>query len=235
LVVISEAYKTQQKKVTRVGVGYGKIRAGVAEGGLESDFTVDSPVATLSKRGTWNFGLAYTRGTDRFEIFLLDRGLVDAINKLTQQRRDLTPGQVVTQAMRLWLDEANIRRNVAIVDVLGQEDIQVAFNDLRNSGLGVLSPGSGYENLLNLSNRRAQAQFANLVRNALGNVPPIVPPAVNRNLRPEGFFGTGRGDQLVEVFIDRNSDLAQRGLARPGGLTFRRSALEGWLQRNGGK
>ena len=57
------------------------VRAGVAEGGLKSDFTIDSPVATLSKRGTWNFALYYERETERFEISLLDRGLVEAIDK----------------------------------------------------------------------------------------------------------------------------------------------------------
>jgi len=52
---------------------------------------VDSPVATLSKRGTWDFGLFYERGTDRFEIFLLDQGLVDAFSKLTGQHRQVLP------------------------------------------------------------------------------------------------------------------------------------------------
>ena len=50
--ILSEAYQTTDTKRVRVGVGYGRMRAGVAEGGLKSDFTVDSPVATLSKRGS---------------------------------------------------------------------------------------------------------------------------------------------------------------------------------------
>jgi hypothetical protein len=222
-VILAEAYKTQQRKTVRVGVSYGQIRAGVAEGGLESDFTVDSPVATLSKRGTWDFGLAYTRGTDRFEIFLLDRGLVDALNKITQQRRTLNPGQAVTQAMRLWLDEAQIRRNVSIVDILGQENISVAFNELRNSGLGVVNPGGGYQPILNLSNRRAADSFANQAREALRGT-PFVPLNLGNNARPEGFFGTGRGDQLIEVIVEKNTNLSQRT------LTFRRAALENWLK-----
>jgi len=56
--------------------------------------------------------------------------------------------------MRRWLDEVELRRNISVVDILGQEDIEVAFNRLRQSGLGVLSPGSG-KDVLNLSNRSA--------------------------------------------------------------------------------
>jgi hypothetical protein len=227
--ILSEAYKTSDTKRVRIGVGYGTIRAGVAEGGLKSDFTVDSPVATLSKRGTWNFGLSYERGTDRFEVFLIDYGLVDALNKLTNERRQLAPGQMVTQAMLRWFDQAQMVRNVPVVDVLGQQDVQVAFNRLEQSGLGVLGPGSGQQPLINLSSSMAQQNFADLARTAVpvnpgtgGTVGPIV--------RPEGFFGTGRGDELLQVIIKAQNPLAQKGLARPGTYLFRRSALEGWLK-----
>ncbi|MBN2447558.1 MAG: hypothetical protein JXO22_12570 [Phycisphaerae bacterium] len=232
-VVLSEAYKTEDTKRVRVGVGYGKIRAGVAEGGLKSDFTVDSPVLTLSKRGTWNFGLAYTRGTDEFEVFLLDRGLIEALNKITMQRRQVLPREAVTQAMRKWLDQAAIARNVAIADILGQSDIDVAFNRLRNDGLGVMGPGQGSQVLINLSQPSARQSFSNLAQQAL----PIgtggqTTPTGTTFRRPEGYFGTGRGDQLINVVIDKSSDLARQGFAKPGNYQFRRSTLEGWLQNN---
>ena len=231
LTYLSESYKTQETKRIRVGVGYGKIRAGVAEGGLKSDFTVDSPVATLSKRGTWNFGLAYERGTDRFEVFLLDYGLVDALNKATGRRRGLVPGELVTQAMRRWLDQVQILRNTPIPDILGQGDIEVAFNRIGQDGLGVLGPGEGRAVLINLSNTTARNDFARLARSLL---PPLQPPhAVERpGLRPEGFFGTGRGDQLIDLLIEQNSALPQQGLATPGCYKFRRSVLEGWLRKH---
>jgi len=231
LTYLSESYKTKETKRVRVGVGYGKIRAGVAEGGLKSDFTVDSPVATLSKRGTWNFGLAYERGTDRFEVFLLDYGLVDALNKITGERRGLAPRELVTQAMRRWLDQAQILRNTPVPDILGQGDIEVAFNRIGLDGLGVLGPGEGRAVLINLSNTTARNEFARLARSLL---PPLQPPhAVERpNLRPEGFFGTGRGDQLIDLLIEQNSALSQKGFAKPGHYKFRRSALEGWLRKH---
>jgi hypothetical protein len=240
LVSLSELYKTEQTKRVRIGVGHGKIRAGVAEGGLRSEFTVDSPVATLSKRGTWNFGLAYERGTDRFEVFLLDSGLVDALHRLSGKTIELLPGEAVTEAMRAWLDEVQVRENVAVADLFGQEHMQVAFNTLDNSGLGVLGPGGGRAPLLNLSSGFAQQSFAQTLQTQLAQqgVPPTPgilrviqnpPPAAGPNFRPEGFFGTGRGDELLEVTLDRQNELVRRGLAKPGRFLFRRSALESWL------
>jgi hypothetical protein len=231
LTYISEAYKTTDSKRVRIGVGYGKIRAGVAEGGLKSDFTVDSPVATLSKRGTWNFGLSYERGTDRFQVFLLDQGLVDALNKLTGYRRALERGELVTQAMRRWLDQAQILRNVPVPDILGQGDIEVAFNRIGQAGLGVTGPGQGRAVLINLSNSSASEEFARLIRRRLQPLPGLPPlPGGLPRARPEGFFGTGRGDQLIDIMIDTGSSLSQNGFAKPGTYNFRRSALETWLQ-----
>jgi hypothetical protein len=232
LTYLSEAYKTEDTKRVRVGVGYGKIRAGVAEGGLKSDFTVDSPVATLSKRGTWNFGLAFERGTDRFEIFLLDYGLVDALSKITGERRGLKPGELVTQAMRRWLDQAQILRNVSVVDILGQSDIQIAFNRIRQDGLGVLGPGEGRAVFIDLSNVSARNEFARLARGWLapGGVAHGVERPTQALVRPEGFFGTGRGDQLIDLLIEQNTFLVDKGFAKPGCYKVRRSALESWLK-----
>ncbi|MBU0618506.1 MAG: hypothetical protein KKI02_12380 [Planctomycetes bacterium] len=225
--LLSEAYKTKDTKKVRVGVGYGRIRAGVAEGGLKSDFTVDSPVATLSKRGTWGFTLFYERDTDFFQIGLTERGLVEVINKLTNERRTVNPKELITSAMRLWLEQARFERNVPIPDILGQGDIEVAFNRLQQSGLGVLDPGGGQAALLNLTTERAQMSFADLARGAL---PPGGVPLPDSRLRAEGFFGTGRGDELIDVMIESSNPLAQQGCARPGTYKFRRSALESWLQ-----
>lgn len=224
--ILSEAYQTADTKRVRIGVGYGRVRAGVAEGGLKSDFTVDCPVATLSKRGTWDFGLFYERGTGRFEIFLLDQGLVEAFHKITRDRRELLPGQVVTQVMRRWADEAQLRHNIPVVDVLGQSDIEVAFNTLQQSGLRVLDPQRGHTVLIDLRGHLGSELFADLLRSTLTPLPPGAggPPP-----RPEGYFGTGRGDELIPVVIGPGSTLAQKGLAQPGTYRFRRAALESWL------
>ncbi|TWT45619.1 hypothetical protein RAS1_20470 [Phycisphaerae bacterium RAS1] len=234
-VTLSELAKTGDSKRVRVGVANGSIRAGVAEGGLKSDFTVDSPVATLSKKGTWGFGLYYERDTDSFEVSLLDQGLVEAFNKVTGGKRIVLPRELVTETMKRWLDQVQTVRNVAIADILGQDDMTVAFNKFRSDGLGVLNPGAG-SSVFDLSNSQARQDFANLIRRTLpNNLASIDVNDLIITRRAEGFFGTGRGDQLIPLIIEQNSPLTQRGAARPGEYRFRRDALEGWLQQHGGK
>lgn len=230
--MISEAAKSPEAKRVRLGLSYGQIRAGVAEGGLRSEMTVDSPVATLSKRGTWNFGMYYERGTDRYEVFLLDRGLVQAINRLRGTGQAVKPGERVTEAARMFLDQAQIDKNIPIADVLGQGDIEVAFNRMDNDGLGVLGPGQGRAVFINLSNSTAASDFASLVDRSLQATPPLNVQPGGPIVRPEGFFGTGRGDQLVELIIQQNDPLAKGGFARPGKYQVRRQALESWMRNH---
>lgn len=233
--VLSEAYKTADTKYIRVGVAQGRVRAGVAEGGLKSDFTVDSPVATLSKRGTWGFSLYYERATDRFEIGLSDRGLVEALNKITGEKRTVQAGQLVTQAMRRWLDQSALFRNVAVTDIPGQGDIELAFNRISNEGIGVTSPGQGRAVVVDLSSAGARSDFANLLRQSLSAAPQINFAPTGSRLRSEGFFGTGRGDQLISVIIEAQGNLAASGAARAGTLRIRRDAAEGWLKAHGNR
>lgn len=234
-VVLSEAYRSPEKKRVRIGVSYGKVRAGVAEGGLQSDFTVDTPVATLSKRGTWDFGVRFER-PNRFEFFLNDYGLIQVLNRITSDIRTLEPGQKVTEAMRQWLTESRFARSVPVPDIFGQGEIEISFNHLRNSGLGVTDVGGGESIFIDLNNRSARQAFSNLVGNLLRDTTPRITTQGNRTVgpirRPEGFFGTGRGDQLVPVVIESASSLAQKGYAKPGTYKIRRAALEGWLSKN---
>jgi len=235
LTILSEAAVVQGTKRVRVGVGYGRVRAGVAEGGLPSDFTVESPAATLSKRGTWNFSLYYERGTDHFEIALLDRGLVDALNRITGESREIKPMQLVDSAMRRWLDQAQILRNVPVPDILGQGEIEIAFNRIFTDGLGVTAPGQGRGLHVDLTNDRAVGFFRDRLQRALNGPPPVLTlpvPPLNPRLRPEAFFGTGRGDDLVEVLISDADILNQKGLGRPGRYLIRRAAAETWLRQH---
>lgn len=230
--LISEAYTTADTKRVNIGVGYGRIRAGVAEGGLKSEFTVESPVATLSKRGTWDFGMEYERGTNRFRVFLLGSGLVDALDRQTGTQRQLSTGQFVTQAMLRWAEQAQFSRNVPVPDILGQSDLEVAFNQLQQSGLRVVNPQGGASVLIDLNSAGARAAFANAIRQQLASIPVTQIPS-GRPLRAEGFFGTGRGDQLIPVLLQKDSSLVERGLARPGVYNFRRSVLQNWLRNYG--
>ncbi|MBL8878632.1 MAG: FecR domain-containing protein [Phycisphaerales bacterium] len=211
---LSEAAIVDGTKRTRLGLGYGKVRAGVGEGGIQSDFTVETPNATLSKRGTWNYGIEYERGTGRYRAFVLDSGLASVLNKSKGIRREVAVGQSVTDAMRLWNDESQIQRNVPIPDVLGQEDIQVAFSRRNNSGLGLLQPGDGRRPIFDLTQRTEAGGFSLFNRRA-GEPPIINPPrGIQRDFpairRPEGDFGTGRGGDLIGALVGSGRAKRQR-------------------------
>jgi hypothetical protein len=231
-VSIAELWQTESVKRTRLDLGYGEVRGGVLEGGRKSDFTIENPTFTASKRGTWNFGVFYERGSERSEIFLLDRGLMEAIQRETGRApRGVLPGERVTAAMRSFLDQAAIDKNVPVADILAQSDIEVAFSRLKNDGLGVTDPGQGRGALLDLTNESARARFAQLANHAI-----LQAQAAGGRATAEGSFGTGRGGQLLITMTIQSDDLlVQSGAARPGQLKFRRQALEGWLQGQRGR
>ena len=233
-IAIRELARTAEAQRTRLELGYGQIRAGVAEGATRSDFSIDTPVATLSKRGTRGIRVFFERGTERLDVSLAEEGLLELYSRITGRTITIQPGERATEAARMYLDEA-LFENVPIPDILGQGDIDVAFWRLRTDGLGVVNTGQGRAVLIDLTNASAKSSFARLVTRSLQPLPvpaplpgaqPIVP------LRPEGTFGTGRGDDLVDVFIGLNSPLAQRGLAQPGTYKFPRRVLEGWLREH---
>lgn len=212
VVVLSELAKNADSKKSRVFVEQGRVRAGVAEGALTSDFTIDCPVATLSKKGTWGIYFFYARGSDSFEAGLLNRGLIEVINEVTRERRQISPGQVVTQAMRMWLDESAIRRNVAVADLFGQGDLTLSYNRSAGEGIGVTGIGDGQAVSKNLGTSRNQnGTTESDQRQTTSTVAAQIPSATPNGpvLRPEGFFGTGRGDDLVR-FLSGVKSAAKR-------------------------
>lgn len=52
----------------KIGLGYGALRGTVRETGLRTDLVIDTPVATLSKQGTEEFGIEVERGGQFWEI-----------------------------------------------------------------------------------------------------------------------------------------------------------------------
>ncbi|MFO0973222.1 MAG: hypothetical protein U1A27_07275 [Phycisphaerae bacterium] len=139
---IDELALSSESAKTRLGLAYGAIRAGVAEGGLRSDMQIESPVATLSKRGTWDFRFEYERGTGRWSMTLADRGLVEAINRLSGQRQLILPGQAVNQLMARWVQSAQFNRQVQLIPYgLMGKDQQFFYEN--SDGLGILLRGGG--------------------------------------------------------------------------------------------
>ncbi len=141
LAAIGEYYKTATTKRTNIGLNYGTVRAGVAETtGLRSDFEIDSPVATLSKRGTWDFELWVERGTGRFRATLAERGLIEILQKRTGRRQRILPGQFVTQAMLNWAATVKFTRQLVLTDAFAQTASELISYFRTNTGRTGLSP-----------------------------------------------------------------------------------------------
>lgn len=126
-----------------LGLGHGMVRAGSVAPTLRSEMSIVTPTATLTKRGTFEFGLRYEAGTGRYMAYLTEEGLVDVINKTTGVRRTLEPTQYVTQAMVRWIQTAVFSRWVSVQDVFGLTGNEAAFGSKSNTGQGVASPGGG--------------------------------------------------------------------------------------------
>ncbi len=193
LASIDQFHRAADSKVVRLGLGHGIVRAGVAETTLRSDMTIETPAATLSKRGTMDFGIQYEPSSQRFRVFLDREGLIQILNKMTEQSRTVRPGQYVTQAMQRWIDTASDDRWVPVVDTVGMTDAEAIFNTLQNTGLGVVEPGGG-STILTFSGRDiGELASALNAQRARGQAGPTVPAGNGIINRPEGNFGTGSG------------------------------------------
>ncbi len=181
-----------------LGLGHGMIRASAVDATLRSDMTIQTPTATLSKRGTRDFGIEYEPSTGRFRVWLGGEGLVEALSLLTRESRLVYPGQYVTQAMIRWIETLATDRWVPVVDTFGQTPAETQFNrdQGRNSGLAVANPGGGY------ATHFAAGQNTGL--NLTGSFSPgrptiIIPPTGSVIIpRPEGNFGTGIGPAAAQ-------------------------------------
>jgi len=199
LASIDQFRRVADTKEVRLGLGHGAVRAGVAEATLRSDMTIETPTATLSKKGTMDFGIEYEASTGRFKIDLAQEGLVQALNRLTNESRSLHAGQYVTEAMVRWVETATFDRHVSFADVFGQTGAEKLFNALNGSGLGSSNPGGGavVRNFMARGTGGATTGTGANLTNALGagallnpQNTPTGPKVVNR---PEGNFGTGSG------------------------------------------
>lgn len=206
LASIDQFHRMGDTKVIRLGLGHGAVRGGVAETELRSDLTIDTPTATLSKRGTIGFRIEYEPSLGQFRISLDSEGLVEALNKLTNENRAIKPGQYVTQLMVAWIVSASFDRWVPMVDIFGQTDLEKWFNMLQQSGIAVTDPGSGAGAWSSPSRQGGEqagyrSALMNQFTNGRVNIPPTsaVTPVLNR---PEGNFGTG-GAPLPEFSRQR--------------------------------
>lgn len=190
---IDQFHRAGDTKKVQLGLGHGLIRAAAVETTLRSDMTISSPVATLSKRGTLDFGMRYEPGTGRYVVFLNEEGLVELMDWIRDVRRTIEPGQYVTQALLTWIETRTLDRYVPVTDRWGLTQAEFQFDaHFGARGIGVVQPGAGFNNFTsNFSGSNRNAPLGTQVLSS-----PVVlspgsagPRQVNR---PEGNFGTGR-------------------------------------------
>jgi len=148
LVNISELAIRDGVARSRMELGFGAIRAGVAEGTVRSDMEIKCPVATLSKRGTDIFRFEYYEGRFMMSLSEQGRGMIQAIQmestafgSVTRMRsRTITPGQFVTQQMFKAIDHVQFDRKITINDLFGLRGTDELFTMMQERGLGFLLP-----------------------------------------------------------------------------------------------
>lgn len=190
---IDQFHRTGDTKKVQLGLGHGLIRAAAVETTLRSDMTISSPVATLSKRGTLDFGMRYEPGTGRYTVFLNQEGLVELLDWLHDVRRSVEPGQYVTQALLTWIETRTLDRYVPVTDNWGLTQAESEFAARWGSqGIGVTQPGSGFNSFT--SNFQGSNQgIGGQGQRVLSPTPVILPTGPRLINRPEGNFGTGPG------------------------------------------
>lgn len=194
---IDDFYKGATAKRVEIGLGYGTVRGGSSEGELEPDLVVDSPVATLAKRGTEGWEIQVERSSNRFRISLARSGLVEAVSKTggrAGRSRTVAPGQYATDATvaNLWVNQETFDRAVSFYEpyYVGDADAQFAANNSRT--FGTVAPGGGRE----LRGVTGQNSAAFVSSQTSGGGAAGVPPAGGGGgglgvLRsPQGNFGT---------------------------------------------
>ncbi|MBI4580445.1 MAG: hypothetical protein HY718_12125 [Planctomycetes bacterium] len=195
LASIDQFHRTADTKKVQLGLGHGLIRGATVETTLRSDMTISSPVATLSKRGTIDFGMRYEPGTGRYTVFLNQEGLVEALDHLANLRRNVQPGQYVTQALARWIETLTMDRYVSVTDAWGTTSAEQSWSaHFGGSGTGVVDPGGG--STLYTASFNASDGFTPSSLTTVPPIPPTLPPAGEgtlRVVRPEGNFGTGFG------------------------------------------
>jgi len=129
---------------SRMQIGYGAVRAGVAEGATRSNMEIATPAATLSKKGTDIFRIHYFSDND-WGMSLSDRGrgLIQAIQNRQNfgitggQSRFVRPGQSVNQEMLRTIETEIFNRFVNVNDIYGLTNGDIKLISLWGNGLNI--------------------------------------------------------------------------------------------------
>ena len=147
LASIDQFYREANTESVRLGLGYGAIRGGTSAGPVRSDFTVESTVATLAKRGTEGWEFWVEPYTGRFRVSLAESGLAEALEKLTGRRRLVRPGEYAdhTNIGVMWIKQDVFDRTVHFYRSESLSPADLAANLRQSHGLGVAGPGLASE------------------------------------------------------------------------------------------
>lgn len=219
LVSLDLLFKTAERKASLVTLGHGDVTIAVDVGGLESDFVVDTPVATLSKRGTEGLYFRYVPLVHEIEAGILETG--SGLGYLYRKRDGR--GQAFGRGQRTNLNlpplTETLRRGrlVNFLDPSALRGWDVIFNFRQgNTGFGALvaAQGSGFlseigrlpssqlvdqalgetearlNNLLGAIDQPTQPIAANLLQNSLRTVQLLRQLALMRLLEQAGQEGS---------------------------------------------
>lgn len=198
---IDQFYKSATTETVRIGLGYGTVRGGSSEGEVRSDVRVESPAATLVKRGTDGWQMSVEAGTGRFEISLARHGLVEAIEKLrtgATRSREVRPGEYANSRniANMWIKQNIFDRSIEFYRVEGLTLADADFSTANQRGLGALAPGGG-------STLQAISGRADATATGQGGLPSFSPQTIVLEpiARPDGNFGT---PNIFGIFLPRS-------------------------------
>lgn len=194
---LDQLHRSADVESVRIGLAYGTVRGGSSEGTIRSDVIVDSPVATLAKRGTEGWQLEVEAATGKFKVSLSDYGLVEAIQKLGGDKtksKSVRPGEYATDAnlSNLWLEQDIFDRSVVFYSPSGTTEADAKFTLTSSRGMGVMAPGGGSD-LWDYSDRLSADWVLGQIaeRSPSGTTPPNIAVGQRGPIdRPEGNFGT---------------------------------------------
>ncbi len=205
LASIDQFYRTQEAKSVRLGLGYGAIRGGATEGELRSDLTVESPVATLAKRGTEGWEIFVEPYTGGWRISLARTGLVEALERATGQRRLVHPGEYANarNIAQAWINQALFDRVVRFVsaDMLTSADVD--FTTQSRGGTAPMALG-GAADVLDFAGRSRPSTYAASNREMLESAARMAVLSSRFDTllvtpRPEGNFGVSPVQFLIDA------------------------------------
>ncbi len=204
---IEQFRRSATQEDIRIGLGYGTVRGGTIEGTFESNVVVESPPATLAKRGTEGWQMRVEPTSGQFRISLARSGLVEAIAKRGGKRvasRKVRPGEYATRdnIANLWIDQELFDRNIEFYAAAGLTEAELEFMNVNTDGMGMIAPGAG-ASLTDFTGRNdpgwvravldarfgQDSTFPMNLSSDSGNPPVVVLEPLPR---PEGNFGTDK-------------------------------------------